>query len=62
MVSFLHTMEQINRQNEVRITLADFNVIEGNHRISIVLSNYTQSVRETTYFQLIDRPCSKWVS
>ena len=41
--SFLHTMEQINKQNEVHTILGDFNIniIEGTQRISTVLLNYT---------------------
>ena len=65
MVSFFHTMEQINRQNEVHIILGDFdiNIMEGNQRISKALSNYTQIGREATYFRFIDRPClySEWI-
>ena len=51
MASFLHTIEHIKRQNEVHTILGDFNIniIKGNPRISIVLSNYTQIVREPTH-------------
>ena len=43
--SFLHTMEQINKQNEIHIILGDFNIniIEGNQR------NYTQIGNEPTH-------------
>ena len=48
MASFLHTVEQSNRQNEIHIIFGYFNIniIEVNDRISPVLSNYTQFVRE----------------
>ena len=34
--SFLHKIEQINRQNEAQIILGDFNIniVEGNQKIS----------------------------
>ena len=58
MVSYFHTIEEINRQNEVNIILGDFNIniIEGNQRISTVLSNYTEIGREPTdiFGSLID--------
>ena len=54
MASFLHTVEQINSQNEVHIILGDFNIniIEGNQRISTVLSNYTQIGRKPTHISV----------
>ena len=54
MASFLDTMEQINSQNEVHIILGDFNIniIEGNQRISTVLSNYTQIGRKPTHISV----------
>ena len=58
MASLLHTVEQINKQNEVHITLGDLNIniIAGNQMISTVLPNYTQIGREPTHISssLID--------